>query len=246
MVDSLVLPARNHEPLVLVIPDDVGITALLNESGLRTCSAIDGLEALTRFAELGPDLVLTSMRLPDLSGLELCSRLRRRSDIPIVMLTDPDSITEPEVGLSLGADGYVAWPHRPWELVARLRAILRRTHGIPSKVPTAPYEVGGVRLNPRGFYVKIGGRQVQLSPTEFTLLQMLITRPGRAVPKEALANRLWGPDYDFASRRLEVNVSRLRSKLAAGHGQAGAIETVRGIGYVYQVSPLAQQRLTQS
>ena len=148
------------------------------------------------------------------------------------MLTDPDSVTEPEVGLGLGADGYVAWPHRPWELVARLRAILRRTHGIPSAVPTAPYEVGGVRLNPRGFFVRIGGRQVQLSPTEFTLLQMLITQPGRTVPKEALAQRLWGPDYDVASRRLEVNVSRLRSKLVAGNGDRGTIKTVRGVGYV--------------
>ena len=244
MVDRSLLRAHDLEPLILLIPANARIATLLDDSGLRTSAARDGMDALRSFDDVGPDLVLTGMQLRDISGLELCSRLRRRSDVPIVMLTDPEAVTEPEVGLGLGADDYVTWPHRPWELVARLRAILRRTHGIPSALPTAPYEVGGVRLNPPGLFVRIGGRQVQLSPTEFTLLQMLITRPGQAVPKESLARRLWGPDYDMASRRLEVNVSRLRSKLADGNGHRGGIETVRGVGYLFRVSDIAQQMLT--
>ena len=143
-------------------------------------------------------------------------------------------MSEPEVGLELGADDYVVWPARRREMVARLRAVLRRTNGhcAPAAVHK-PIEVGGLCLDPEGYEARFGGKRLQLSPKEFELLELLVENASRTISKRILALRLWGPDYDFGSRRLEASITRLRSKLAQADAAQSPIVTVRGIGYAF-------------
>jgi DNA-binding response OmpR family regulator len=175
--------------------------------------ADDGLRALDVFDEVWPDLALVSLRLGDLSGLDLCRRLRRRFRVPVVMLATNSPACQPEVGLGLGADDYVVWPHRKREMVARLRAVLRRT----STHRAAPvvddmFEIDDLVLDPRGYEARIAGQRVQLTPTDFELLTLFVTNPGLPMTKETLGERLWGPDYDVGSRRVEENVNRLAAR----------------------------------
>ena len=205
-------------PMVLVVRDDdvscTQVSRFLQRQGFRTAMAHDGIHALESARTVRPDLVLLSLLLRDLSGLEVCCRLRRRSEVPVVMLAGTDSVSEPEVGLALGADDYVVWPARRREMVARLRAVLRRTNGHSAPaVVHEPIEVGGLSLDPGGYEARLGGQRLQLSPKEFELLELLVENASRTIPKRILALRLWGPDYDFASRRLEASITRLRSKL---------------------------------
>ncbi len=142
----------------------------------------------SRPAPSGPIFVLLSLLLRDLSGLEVCCRLRRRSEVPVVMLSGTDSVSEPEVGLALGADDYVVWPTRRREMVARLRAVLRRTNGHSAPaVVHEPIEVGGLSLDPGAYEARLGGQRLQLSPKEFELLELLVENTSRTIPKRILA-----------------------------------------------------------
>jgi two-component system, OmpR family, response regulator RegX3 len=239
MSDESCSVAGGARPLVLVITaDEGGVGALcehLARTGFRTATAGDGSEALRAFPAVDPDLVLVDLLLPDLSGLEVCCRLRRRTTVPIVMVRSKDSACEPEVGLDLGADDYVTWPYRKRELVARLRAVLRRaardgTH----RVLREPIGNGDLHLDPVGYEVRVKGRAVQLLPKQYELLELLVEKAGRTVSKEYLAWRLWGGGYDLAARRLETNVLRLRRKVESDPFNPTRIMTVRGVGYRYE------------
>lgn len=230
--------ATGSRPLVLVVSGHdqtcERLSTHLRRQGFRTCVAGNGVEALDAFDRVWPDLVLTSLVLADLSGLEVCYRLRRRSSVPVVMLMRADSPSEPEVGFALGADAYVVWPQRKREMVARLRAVLRRANGFSSDhVVHEPVEVGGLYMDHCGYEARVAGRRIQLTPKEYQLLELLVENAGRTIRKDSLALRLWGPDYESSTRRLEANLNPLRAKLDASPG-VGQIMTVRGVGYVYR------------
>jgi DNA-binding response OmpR family regulator len=186
---------------------------------------------------VSPALVLVSLLLGDLSGLEVCCRLRRRTSVPIVMVTSSDSACEPEVGLDLGADQYVVWPQRRREMVARLRAVLRGANGYqPDAFNHQPFQVGDLHLDPRAYIASLAGRPIQFTPREFELLETLVLHAGRPVSKVALAARVWGADYESSTRRLEHNIRRVRLKLRKSGGGA-RILSERGVGYRYEAAP---------
>jgi DNA-binding response OmpR family regulator len=225
-------------PMILVVREDdsscAQVARYLQRQGFRTSVVHDGMDALASIHDSPPDLVLLSLLLRDLSGLEVCCRIRRRSAVPVVMLAGTDSVSEPEVGLALGADDYVVWPTRRREMIARLRAVLRRANGHCAAIAHEPIEIGGLSLDPGGYEARFGGQRLELSPREFELLELLVENASRTIPKRSLALRLWGPEYDVGSRRLEASITRLRSKLARADATESRIVTVRGIGYAYR------------
>lgn len=225
--------------MILVVREDdsscAQVTRYLQRQGFRTSVVHDGIDALASIHDSPPDLVLLSLLLRDLSGLEVCCRIRRRSEVPVVMLAGTDSVSEPEVGLGLGADDHVVWPTRRREMIARLRAVLRRANGhCAPAIAHQPIEIGGLSLDPGGYEARFGGQRLDLSPREFELLELLVENASRTIPKRSLALRLWGPEYDVGSRRLEASINRLRSKLARADATESRIVTVRGIGYAYR------------
>jgi len=195
--------------------------------------AHDGAEALELFDVVKPDLVLLDVMLPKISGVDVCRELRRRSAVPIIMVTAKGSEIDTVVGLEVGADDYVAKPFSPKELVARVRAVLRRAR--PSQ-PTRVLTVGPVTLDPERHAVTVGGRALQLTPKEFDLLQALLEAAGRVLTREHLLNHVWGYARadEIESRTVDVHVRRLRAKL----GDAGSrIATIKSVGYRFEVDP---------
>jgi two-component system, OmpR family, response regulator RegX3 len=195
--------------------------------------AHDGAEALDMFDVARPDLVLLGVMLPKVSGVDVCRELRRRSAVPIIMVTAKGSEIDTVVGLEVGADDYVTKPYRLRELVARMRAVLRRR---PPDVGTRAasgdvLQVGDVRLDPERHEVEIRGEQVRLPLKEFELLEILLTNAGRVLPRETLIDRVWGTDYVGDTKTLDVHVKRLRAKLEAEPSEPKLLITVRGLGY---------------
>ncbi len=226
---------------VLVVEDeDSFVEALrvgLQREGFRVQVATDGAQALDLFAAVEPDLVILDVMLPKVSGIDVCRELRGRSDVPIIMVTARGSEIDVVVGLEVGADDYVTKPYRMRELVARMRAVLRRKSvemGGSVGDGGDPLEVGEVTLDPDRYEVVVRGEPVSLPLKEFELLHLLLTNVGRVVTRETLIDRIWGHDYVGDTKTLDVHIKRLRSKVELDPGHPAHIVTIRGLGYKYE------------
>ncbi|HYD09004.1 MAG TPA: response regulator transcription factor [Acidimicrobiales bacterium] len=228
-------------PLVLVVEDEESfVEALergLGREGFVVRVARDGAEALELFDAVKPDLVLLDVMLPKVSGIDVARQIRRRSQVPIIMVTAKSEEIDTVVGLEVGADDYVTKPYRMRELVARMRAALRRAGAAPAGVgddDEGAYEVGDVRLDPERHEVTIRGELVPLPLKEFELLELLLANVGRVITREALISRVWGADYVGDTKTLDVHVKRLRSKVESDPSSPSRIVTIRGLGYKYE------------
>jgi two-component system response regulator RegX3 len=230
---------------VLVVEDEESfVDALvvgLQREGFLVRVARDGAEALELFDLVEPDLVLLDVMLPKISGVDVCRRIRSRSQVPIIMVTAKSSEIDTVVGLEVGADDYVSKPYRLRELVARMRAQLRRSAAVAAGVAGVDagdgdaYEVGDVRLDPDRHEVVIRGEQVSLPLKEFELLEVLLANAGRVLPRDTIISRVWGDDYVGDTKTLDVHVKRLRSKVEDDPARPSRIVTIRGLGYKYEL-----------
>jgi two-component system, OmpR family, response regulator RegX3 len=226
-------------PTVLVVEDEESfVEALvvgLKREGFLVKVARDGVEAVDIFEAVRPDLVLLDVMLPRLSGIDVCRELRTRSRVPIIMVTAKGGEIDTVVGLEVGADDYVTKPYRLRELVARMRAVLRRSP--PAEDSPAGgdvLEVGKVRLDPERHEVHVGGLPVLLPLKEFDLLELLLANAGRVLTRETLIDRVWGPHYVGDTKTLDVHVKRLRSKIEEDPSSPRRITTIRGLGYKFE------------
>jgi two-component system response regulator RegX3 len=192
-----------------------------------------GNAALEAFDRHGADLVLLDLMLPGLSGTEVCRALRARSTVPVIMLTAKDSEVDKVVGLELGADDYVTKPYSTRELVARIRAVLRR-HAEPDELVSTTVEAGPVRMDVDRHVVSVRGEPVAMPLKEFELLELLLRNAGRVLTRGQLIDRVWGSDYVGDTKTLDVHVKRLRGKIEPDPSAPQHIVTVRGLGYKYE------------
>jgi two-component system response regulator RegX3 len=227
-------------PVVLLVEDEESyVEALqvgLKREGFRLEVARDGFEALDRFDIVRPDIVLLDVMLPRISGIDVCRQLRKRSQVPIIMVTAKSAEIDTVVGLEVGADDYVTKPYRIRELVARMRAVLRRNtrEGGGQEVGPGTIVVGDVTIDPDEHLVTVHGEPMRLPLKEFELLHLLLANAGRVLPREVLIDRVWGSDYVGDTKTLDVHVKRLRSKLEADPANPQRIVTIRGLGYKYE------------
>ncbi|MEI2707185.1 MAG: response regulator transcription factor [Ilumatobacteraceae bacterium] len=229
------------QPLVLVVEDEPSfveaLTVGLTREGFRVQTATDGMEALNRFDTVKPDIVLLDVMLPRLSGIDVCRQLRKRSQVPIIMLTAKGAEIDTVVGLEVGADDYVTKPYRIRELVARMRAVMRRLPdaGSAEDLPSSDVVVcGGVTLDPQEHRVTVDGTPVALPLKEFDLLHLLMANAGRVLSRETLIDRVWGTDYVGDTKTLDVHIKRLRGKVEPDPASPERISTIRGLGYKYE------------
>jgi two-component system response regulator RegX3 len=209
------------------------LSYMLRKEGFEVHLADSGPAALEAFDRHGADLVLLDLMLPGLSGTEVCRALRSRSSVPVIMLTAKDSEVDKVVGLELGADDYVTKPYSTRELVARIRAVLRRRSEPDELVPTT-VEAGPVRMDVDRHVVSVGGAQVAMPLKEFELLELLLRNAGRVLTRGQLIDRVWGSDYVGDTKTLDVHVKRLRAKIEPDPSVPRHIVTVRGLGYKYE------------
>jgi two-component system, OmpR family, response regulator RegX3 len=237
-----VAPVSAPEATVLLVEDEdsfvEALTVGLRREGFRVHVALDGAEALEIFDVVRPDLVLLDVMLPKVSGLDVCRQLRKRSQVPIIMVTAKSDEIDTVVGLEVGADDYVAKPYRLRELVARMRAVLRRKSADRDDgVATGEVlEVGDVRLDPGRHEVVVRGEHVSLPLKEFELLELLLDNAGRVLPRDTLIDRVWGLDYVGDTKTLDVHVKRLRAKIEPDPTSPTRIVTIRGLGYKYETA----------
>lgn len=216
------------------------VAEALAADGLRVITAADGREALQRFRDEQPDLVLLDLMLPVLSGMEVCRILRRESAVPIIMLTARDSEVDKVVGLEVGADDYVTKPFSLRELQARVRAHLRRQTAStasaegPAATP-APIALGPVMVDLAGHRLLRDGKAVPVKPKAFELLAFLIRRPGQVFTRDQLLEQVWGYDYAGETRTVDVHVHWLRGHIEVDPGEPRFLQTVRGVGYVLRL-----------
>jgi two-component system response regulator RegX3 len=219
---------------VLVVEDEESfsdaLSYMLRREGFEAVVAATGPEALEEFDRAGADIVLLDLMLPGLSGTEVCRSLRARSSVPIIMLTAKDGEIDKVVGLELGADDYVTKPYSARELVARIRAVLRR-RGEPESAPEAVLQAGPVRMDVERHVVAVDGRPVALPLKEFDLLELLLRNTGRVLTRMQLIDRVWGSDYVGDTKTLDVHVKRLRAKIEPDPANPTHLLTVRGLGY---------------
>src|SRR6202140_5317197 len=218
---------------VLVVDDEDHIVELariyLTRAGYEVEGVGDGSEALARFAQLKPDLVVLDIMLPGADGLEICKEIRKQSQVPIIMLTARDEVTDKVVGLEVGADDYLTKPFHPQELVARAKALLRRARVEPDQPKVV--RAGNLEVDLERHEVRHGKAKVQLRPKEFDLLSLLARHPGRVFQRSELLDLVWGYDFPGYTRTVDVHVQQLREKLAAAGVTEPSIETVWGVGY---------------
>jgi len=205
----------------------------LEREGFRVVTARDGREALERFRAGGADVVLLDLMLPEVSGLDICKAIRSQSQVPIIIITAKDSEADKVTGLELGADDYVTKPFSMRELIARVRAVSRRTTGIVQPVSSV-LEVGPVVVDVEAHEVRINGDRVEVPPKEFELLHSLMARAGRLVTRQTLIHEVWGPEYVGDTRTLDVHVKRLRQKIEHDPHRPSFLKTVRGLGYKFE------------
>ncbi len=224
---------------ILVVEDEESfieaLTVGLKREGFRVRVARDGVEALELFDLVQPDLVLLDVMLPRISGIDVCRAIRTRSTVPIIMVTARSSEIDTVVGLEVGADDYVSKPYRLRELVARMRAALRRAPRTdePAAGP-GTLEVGDVRLDPDGHEVFVRGQTVTMPLKEFELLAVLLDNAGRVLTREVLIDRVWGADYVGDTKTLDVHIKRLRAKVEVDPSKPNRIVTIRGLGYKFE------------
>jgi two-component system, OmpR family, response regulator RegX3 len=229
-----------ESPLILVVDDEQSyrdaLRVALEREGFRVETAADGAEAVEKFDAHKPALVLLDVMLPRLSGIDVCRELRTRSQVPIIMVTARTAEIDAVVGLEVGADDYVTKPFRLRELVARVRAALRRGRGEDATVVAAGdvIEVGDVRLDAGRHEVAVRGERGALPLKEFELLELLLANAGRVLTRDVLIDRVWGPNYYGDTKTLDVHVKRLRSKVEEDPAAPERIVTVRGVGYRYE------------
>ncbi|WP_030924415.1 response regulator transcription factor [Streptosporangium amethystogenes] len=221
---------------VLVVEDEESfsdaLSYMLRKEGFEVAVATTGPEALEAFDRNGADLVLLDLMLPGLPGTEVCRSLRQRSNVPVIMLTAKDSEIDKVVGLELGADDYVTKPFSSRELVARIRAVLRR-QGDVEELESAVLAAGPVRMDVDRHTVAVRGEPVQLPLKEFELLEVLLRNAGRVLTRGQLIDRVWGADYVGDTKTLDVHVKRLRAKVESDPSNPRCILTVRGLGYKF-------------
>lgn len=220
---------------VLIIEDEESyretLAFLLQKEGFEVASAADGASGLASYDRGGADIVLLDLMMPGLSGTEVCRQLRTRGSVPIIMVTARDSEIDKVVGLELGADDYVTKPFSHRELVARIRAVLRR--GQEVELIADVIEAGGVRMDVERHELSVRGEPVQLALKEFELLELLLRNCGRVLTRGQLIDRVWGPDYVGDTKTLDVHIKRLRAKLETDPANPQLLVTVRGLGYKF-------------
>jgi two-component system, OmpR family, response regulator RegX3 len=223
---------------VLVVEDEPSfadaLSYMLRKEGYEVAVAATGPDGIEEFDRSGADLVLLDLMLPGLSGLEVCRQLRLKSDVPVIMLTAKDAEVDKVVGLEVGADDYVTKPFSARELVARIRAVLRR-RGEPEKPGSAVLECGPVRMDVQRHVVTVDGEPVQLPLKEFELLEVLLRNAGRVLTRGQLIDLVWGSDYVGDTKTLDVHVKRLRAKVEPEPGRPRYLVTVRGLGYKFEM-----------
>ncbi len=222
---------------ILVVDDEPTLRETLAEAldadGFRVITAADGREALARFREHRPKLVVLDLMLPELSGIEVCRIIRQESDVPILMLTARSSEVDKIVGLELGADDYVTKPFSLRELSARIRALLRRSEQVASE-GLATVTVGDLTVDLTGHLLLRDGEVVPLKPKVFELLAFLVRHPGQVFSREQLLEQVWGYDYAGETRTVDVHVHWLRTAIEPDPASPAVIQTVRGVGYVFR------------
>lgn len=220
------------ETKILVVDDDPAIaemlTIVLQGEGFRTVVVGDGVEAVKAAEEHNPDLILLDVMLPGMNGIDVCKAIRESSTVPIVMLTARTDTVDVVLGLESGADDYVHKPFKPKELVARVRARLRRT---PEEAPAEMIEVADLKIDVPGHQVIRDGQEIALTPIEFDLLVTLASRPRQVFSREELLEQVWGYRKSSDTRLVNVHIQRLRSKVEKDPDDPKIIQTVRGIGY---------------
>jgi two-component system response regulator RegX3 len=225
---------------VLIVEDEESfadpLAFLLRKEGFTTAVAITGQQALEEFDRNGADIVLLDLMLPGMSGTDVCKALRTRSAVPVIMVTARDSEIDKVVGLELGADDYVTKPYSARELIARVRAVLRRGGDGASEPESggAVLEAGPVRMDVDRHVVSVGGSEVALPLKEFDLLEYLLRNAGRVLTRGQLIDRVWGADYVGDTKTLDVHVKRLRAKVETDPSVPKHLVTVRGLGYKFE------------
>ncbi len=227
--------------MILVVEDEESfveaLTVGLKREGFRVRVARDGVQALELFDLVQPDLVLLDVMLPLISGVDVCREIRTRSRVPIIMVTAKTSEIDTVVGLEVGADDYVSKPYRLRELVARMRAALRRAPPVPVPSNHGVLEVGDVCLDPERHEVFVRGQPVNLPLKEFELLEILLENAGRVLTRDVLIDRVWGADYVGDTKTLDVHIKRLRAKVEVDPSKPTSIITIRGLGYKFDTPP---------
>jgi len=222
---------------ILVVEDEESfsdaLSYMLRKEGFEVAVSGNGPDGIEEFDRTGADLVLLDLMLPGLSGLEVCRQLRQRSDVPVIMLTAKDAEVDKVVGLEIGADDYVTKPFSARELVARIRAVLRR-RGEPEELLNGVLEAGPVRMDVDRHIVTVNGDGVSLPLKEFELLEFLLRNSGRVLTRGQLIDRVWGSDYVGDAKTLDVHVKRLRAKLEPDPSTPKHLITVRGLGYKFE------------
>ncbi|HET8718412.1 MAG TPA: response regulator transcription factor [Nocardioidaceae bacterium] len=221
---------------VLVVEDEESysdpLTYMLTKEGFGVTVAATGPEAVEVFERDGADIVLLDLMLPGMSGTEVCRRIRQSSNVPVIMVTAKDTEVDKVVGLEIGADDYVTKPYSPRELVARIRAVLRRGNDEPA--PSSPVLAAGpVRMDVERHVVSVDGQETRLPLKEFELLELFLRNAGRVLTRAQLIDRVWGSDYVGDTKTLDVHVKRLRGKIEPDPAAPTYLVTVRGLGYKY-------------
>jgi len=220
---------------ILIVEDEESLSEplafILEREGYRVTVADDGPSALALFDKSGADLVLLDLMLPGIPGTEVCRVLRSRSQVPIIMLTAKDSEVDIVVGLELGADDYVTKPYSTRELLARIRAVLRRRADDDGDLADGMLEAGDIRMDVERHVVTVRGEDVAMPLKEFELLELLMRNAGRVLTRGQLIDRVWGSDYFGDTKTLDVHIKRIRSKIEPVPSEPKALVTVRGLGY---------------
>jgi phosphate regulon transcriptional regulator PhoB len=237
-------PGRQRLGRVLLVEDEQDVAELirynLTKEGYDVFLSGNGNEALRLAREHRPDVLLLDIMVPQLNGWEVCRRLKKDPDlaqIPVIMVSGRVEEGDKVLGFEVGADDYVTKPFSPRELIARIRAVLRRGRPADSKEKKASLKVGDLEIDRYRFEVRMKGRQVELTPKEFELLATLVGAPGRVFGREELLDMVWGRDGFVEPRTVDVHVARLRGKFAAAKLEEPGIETVRGVGYRFKDKP---------
>ncbi|MBH0008627.1 response regulator transcription factor [Salinibacterium sp. UTAS2018] len=222
---------------ILIVEDEPSLSEplafLLEREGYETTIAEDGLAGLAEFDRNGADLILLDLMLPGLAGTEVCREIRTRSNVPIIMLTAKDSEVDIVVGLELGADDYMTKPYSTRELLARIRAVMRRRAEDIDETDSV-LEAGGVRMDVERHTVSVDGADVTMPLKEFELLELLLRNGGRVLTRGQLIDRVWGADYFGDTKTLDVHIKRIRSKIEKLPSQPKLLVTVRGLGYRFE------------